>query len=242
MKRLVLLVTFLLPIFIVWGQNPVYTSIHHEQHEFYRQLGVANNPKGEADWDAINNRPTYTQPKGMAKANCTLQYDAYGWHPYWMGTAYNNYDFSLLSTFSYFNYDLDPTTGNYTTIHAWKTTPSVDLAIAAGCRVELCVTNFGSANNTTFLTNPTAQQTLIDSLISLINYRGAHGVNIDFEGVPGSMRNNLTTFMSDLSLQLRAAIPGATVTMAGYSVDWNNVFDIPALDAVSISLSLWVMV
>ena len=96
--------------------------------------------------------------------------------------------------------------------------------------MELCVTNFGGTNNTTFLTNPTARQTLIDSLIALLNYRNADGVNIDFEGIPGSQRNNLTSFMQDLSTQLKAAIPGATVTMAIFSVDWNNVFDIANLD------------
>ncbi|MCB0403022.1 MAG: T9SS type A sorting domain-containing protein, partial [Flavobacteriales bacterium] len=166
------------------------------------------------------------------KANCNLQYAVYGWHPYWVGTAYNNYNFNLLSTFSYFSYELNPSTGNYNTIHSWKTTPSVSMAQAAGCKVELCVTNFGSANNATFLTNSTAQQTFIDSIIVLLNYRNATGVNIDFEGVSGSNRNDLTTFMTTLSSQVKSAIPGATVTMATYSVDWNNVFDFPALSAV----------
>ncbi len=161
---------------------------------------------------------------------CSLQYAVYGWHPYWVGTAYTNYDFSLLSTFSYFSYELVPSTGGYSSIHSWKTTASVDLALAAGCKVELCVTNFGSSNNTTFLTNGTAQQVFIDTIISLINFRGAHGVNIDFEGVPGAQKNNLSAFMQNLSVQLKAAISGGTVTMAVYSVDWNDVFDIPALD------------
>ena len=207
--------------------KPKYTSIHQEQSNFYKQYNFTN----EAQYDALT--PGVPQKKasnpGKMQA-CSLQYAVYGWHPYWVGTAYTNYDFSLLSTFSYFSYELVPSTGGYSSIHSWKTTNSVDLALAAGCKVELCVTNFGSSNNTTFLTSGTAQQTFIDTIISLINYRGAHGVNIDFEGVPGSQKNNLTAFMQNLSVQLKAAISGGTVTMAVYSVDWNDVFDIPALD------------
>ena len=79
--------------------------------------------------------------------------EVFGWHPYWMGTAYNNYDFSLLSTFSYFSYEVNPSTGNYNSIHSWKTSPAIAMAQAAGVKVELAVTNFGATNNNIFLTN-----------------------------------------------------------------------------------------
>ncbi len=203
-----------------------FTSIHHEQHEEYKQHGELS----EQQWDTIHGTTKNMLPRN--KSNCNLEYSVYGWHPYWVGTAYNNYDFDLLSTFSYFSYELDPATGDYNSIHDWKTTNSINLAQAAGARVELCVTNFGSANNNTFLTNPTARQRLIDSLIVLVNFRNADGVNIDFEGIAGSNRNDLTSFMTDLSTQLKAAIPGATVTIATFSVDWNNVFDLVALNNV----------
>ncbi|MBL4578336.1 MAG: hypothetical protein JKX74_07680, partial [Flavobacteriales bacterium] len=206
-----------------------HPSIHQEQSQFYSQYNFPN----EADYDTLTPAVPQMKKAGNLKSQaCSLEYAVYGWHPYWVGTAYNNYDFSLLSTFSYFSYELVPSTGSYSSIHSWKTTPSIALAQAAGTRVELCVTNFGSTNNTTFLSSTTAQQTFIDTIISLLNYRNADGVNIDFEGIPGSMKNNLTTFMTNLSTQLKAAIPGATVTMAVFSVDWSNVFDIPALDPV----------
>ncbi len=219
-----LFLTFGLLISIISGAQ--FTSIHHEQNEEYKQFGNLT----EQQWD--ENFGTVKNMTLRNKANCNLQYGVYGWHPYWVGSAYNNYDFNLLSTFSYFSYELNPATGNYNSIHSWKTTNSINLAQAAGARVELCVTNFGSTNNATFLTNMTARQTLIDSLIVLLNLRGADGVNIDFEGVAGANRNDLTSFMTDLSNQLKVAIPGATVTMATFSVDWNNVFDLPALDLV----------
>jgi len=200
-----------------------YTSIHHQQSEYYKQYQNYS----EQDFDQLNNINNSLNAKKPAA--CNLTHQVYGWHPYWVGTAYNNYDFNLLSTFSYFSYELNPATGNYNSIHSWKTSNSITMAQAAGARVELCVTNFGSTNNNTFLTNSTARQTLIDSLISLLAYRNADGVNIDFEGVSGSNRNDLTSFMIQLSTQLKAARPGSTVSMATFSVDWNNVFDFAVL-------------
>ena len=211
-------------LLLVLGVKAQYTSIHHEQQAYYQQFGDLSEEKFD-DLFRPNAKPSLQKPP-----TCALDYAVYGWHPYWVGTAYNNYNFNLLSTFSYFSYELVPSTGNYSSIHSWRTTPSIDMAQAAGCKVELCVTNFGASNNTAFLTNATAQQTFIDSLIVLLNYRNATGVNIDFEGVSGSNRNDLTNFMILLSNQLKAAIPNATVTMATFSVDWNNVFDFAVLN------------
>ena len=149
-----------------------------------------------------------------------------------MGTSYTANDYAKLSTFCYFSYDVNPTTGGYNSIHSWRTTNSIPLAHAAGCRVELCATNFGSTNNTNFLTNAVAKQTFIDSIISLLQYRNADGVNIDFEGLPSGQRNNFTAFMQTLSTQVKNAIPGASVSMALYAVDWGNVFNIPALEPI----------
>ncbi len=203
------------------------TSIHQEQSNFYKQFDFTT----ESEFDSLRGATTGSLAgKNERGGACQLEKQVYGWHPYWMGSAYNNYDFSLLSTVSYFSYEVDPTTGNYSTIRDWKNTNLVNLAQAAGCRVELCVTNFGSSNNSTFLSNPVARQTLIDSLIALVQLRNADGVNIDFEGVPGSQRTNLTNFMISLCNQMHTAIPGSSVSIALYAVDWNDIFDIATLD------------
>lgn len=203
---------------------PPFHSTHAEHAAPYQRYAHYD----EADFDRLNGQSP--QASTRSSSACTLQKAVYGWHPYWQGTSYTAYDFSLLSTMAYFSYEVNPNTGNYSSIHSWRTTPSVTAAQAAGCRVELCATLFGGTNNTTFLTNPAARQTFIDSIISLVNFRNADGVNIDFEGIPASQRNNFTSFMQTLSTQLKAAIPGASLSMALYAVDWSNVFDIPGLN------------
>jgi len=219
-SKLILFFLFSMAVNGLFAQS----SVHRQFDDYYSQF----NYNTEQQWDRANNYSP--QPARMRGSHCPLEKEVYGWHPYWSGSAYTSYDFSLLSTISYFSYNVNPATGNYTTIRSWKTTNIISLAHAAGCRVELCVTLFGSSSLTTFLNNATARQTLIDSLLSLVQLRNADGVNIDFEGLPSSQRTHFTTFMTDLSNAFHTQIPNSTVSMALYSVDWNNVFDIPVLN------------
>lgn len=200
-------------------------SIHQEQLEEYNALGNAS-----ADfYEAIPNNRSVAVPK----MNCSLNKVVYGWHPYWVGSAYQNYQWDLLSHFSFFSYEVDAATGNADNTHGWATSAAVDAALASGTtKVTLCVTLF--SDHTTFFGTAGAQQTLITNLINLVQSRGAHGVNIDFEGIPASQTTNFANFMVDLANQMHAAIPGSEVSTVLYAVDWSNVFDFsimePAVD------------
>jgi spore germination protein YaaH/PKD repeat protein len=203
------------------------TSIHQEQLQYY------NAQNKTTSWYEQNvNTEQYFFPN--QKSNCNLDKVVYGWHPYWVGSAYNNYDWDLLSHFSFFSYEVDENTGDPLSTHGWATSAAVDSALANGVKVTLCVTLFGGSDLVTFLTNNTAKQNLIDNLIQLVDDRGAHGVNIDFEGLPSSQKTNFANFMVDLCNQMHTAIPGSEVSTVLYAVDWNDVFDFqimePAVD------------
>ncbi len=234
LRYLALLITLFF-VLIAKAQN-----IHQQESQYYSQFHFQK----EKDFYSFQkkenqNIPVYdsntNEPKvlslGEALFSCTLSYEVYGWNPYWEGTAYQNYDYSLLSTVSYFSYEVNPSTGSYDDIHYWKTTGIVDSAHNHGVRVELCVTNFGSTDNATLLGSSSAQQTLIDSLISLVNYRNAEGVCIDFEEVSSSQKSSLTQFMKNLCNQMHAAISGSTVSMTIPAVDWSSVYDVASLNS-----------
>ncbi|MEX1002758.1 MAG: glycosyl hydrolase family 18 protein [Crocinitomicaceae bacterium] len=219
------LFTFLILLFGCSFSFSQYTSIHHEQQDFYN----AQNKSAEWYEENVNTR-IYDFPQ--SRANCTLNKVVYGWHPYWMGSAYNNYDWNLLSHFSYFSYEVDENTGDPLSTHGWSTADAVDSALANNVKVTLCVTLFGGTKLSNFLTNATAKQTLIDNLINLVQTRGADGVNIDFEGLPSSQKTNFANFMVDLCNQMHTAIPGSEVSTVLYAVDWNDVFDFAIMDPV----------
>lgn len=198
-----------------------------EQSLHYRGMGA----HAESYWDSVRiseGAPANVQPSVTVQGSCTLNKRVFGWHPYWVGTVYNNYQWNLLSDLCYFDYDVSPNTGNnVNSSYAWLTSGAVTAAINNGVDVHICATLFGS--HSTFLSSPTAQQTFINNIISDLQARGGKGVNIDFEGMGAANSAPFTAFMQNLSNQLHTAIPGSELSMALYAVDWSNVFDIPNL-------------
>lgn len=185
--------------------------------------------KNETQWDkhyGITNAEVYKK-KHLLKED----YKVFGWHPYWMGSAYKEYNFSLLSMIAYFSYELNPKTGGYNTIHDWKTTSLIDSAKAHDTEVLLSVTNFGGNNNRVFLSSPKAQDKLIDELSSLLKERNANGVNIDFENIPSSQRLNFTTFIIQLSNKLKLNNSNYRITLAIPPIDYQNVYDFKKLNS-----------
>ncbi len=196
------------------------TSIHQEQLESYNSKGY------DFQYYEQNNSPAHVN--SQSKNNCTLEKYVFGWHPFWSNGLQVNYNWDLLSDMSYFSYEVDASTGNALTTHGFSTAQAVTDALSNGVRVNLCVTLF--SNHATFLSNATSRQTLITNLINLVQSRGAHGVNIDFESMSSSVSPDFTSFMIDLCTQMHNQIPGSQVSMAMHAVDWSGFYDIPALE------------
>lgn len=204
------------------AQNSSFKSTHQSEKEFYGQYSVSS----DSGWDTI--RGKFIPNNRLKNKSCDLNKIVFGWHPYWNNGLESNYDWTLLSDLSYFSYEVNSSTGGAVTTHNWATANVVTQALANGLRVNLCVTLF--SDHATFFGSAASQQTLITNLINLVQSRGAHGVNIDFEGVPSSQKTNFTNFLTDLCNQMHTAIPGSQVSIALYAVDWSSVFDIPVLN------------
>lgn len=202
-------------------------SVLREQSLHYNAMGT----HADSYWDSVRiaeGAPANVQSPITVQGSCTLNKRVFGWHPYWVGTVYNNYQWNLLSDLCYFDYAVSPTTGNNTNAsYNWMSSAAVTAAINNGVDVHICATLFGS--HSAFLASTSAQQTFINNIISDLQARGGKGVNIDFEGMTASNSVPFTAFMQNLSTQLHAAIPGSEVSMALYAVDWSNVFNIAGL-------------
>ncbi|NOZ03860.1 MAG: T9SS type A sorting domain-containing protein [FCB group bacterium] len=156
----------------------------------------------------------------------------FGYHPYWMGTAWQNYNYNLLTTIAYFSAEATPT-GGFSDLHGWPPTGLINMAHSNGVAVVLCVTMFSRDNLTTLLSNSTYRQNLINNIVTQVRAGNADGVNIDFEVFPASQKQNMVRFITDLTDTLHAAIPGSQVTLAMPAVDWNDAWDYKALATVS---------
>ncbi len=204
---------------ITFSQN----SIHEEQQTHYSDYNFST----EQEWDKFNNFEAKNKsPQTITEK--TVNKEVFGWNPYWMGTAYYDYDYSLLSEVSYFSCEVNANTGKPNDVHYWLTTEIVDYAHAAGTRVSLTATLF--SNHQTLFDNSTSVQTLIDTLVGLVKYRDADGINIDFEAVSSTQSENLTNFMIALSERFHSEIPGSTVSIALPAVDWSLTFDVATMN------------
>lgn len=179
----------------------------------------------EKDWDSMNHTDTTRGITGAFHLKPGVQ--VYGWHPFWMGSAYRSYNFSLLSTVSYFSYEINPSTGLPTnSMEDWETTPLVDSAKKYNCGVHLTASCMGEEDNREFLSNATAQSVFIERILQEIGTR-ANGVCLDFENLPASMSDEFVTFVAKLrtalgkSWQIAIAIP---------SVDWSKSYDVQKLE------------
>lgn len=183
--------------------------------------------KHEKDWEKeflLTKQSPYKQ-KHVLDSN----FKTFGWHPYWMGTAYESYNFSLLSYVAYFSYKVNPSTGGYKSIHNWKTTALIDSAHANGTKVLLTITNFGRENNRKFLNNIKAQKNLIRQITTLLKERNGDGVNLDFEGVRKKDMQKLTNFIIDISSSLKTENSQYDITVSIPAFDFNNVYNLSSI-------------
>ncbi|RKM98466.1 glycosyl hydrolase family 18 protein [Aquimarina sp. AD10] len=201
-----------------------FISKRHLQEITLARLGY----KTEQEWDSLHkiSHKKVLHKKGKVDTN----YRTFGWHPYFNGSSYKTYNFSMLWGISYFSYSVHPQTGGYKNIHQWKTTALIDSAKAHNSKVFLTVSNFGKKNNTIFLNNPKAQNTLIDSISNLLAYRNANGITIDFEGIPKNTKDKFTKFIVLISNKLKAINPEYMISLSLYAMDWNDIFDIHHID------------
>ena len=205
----------------IYSQD-LYPSIHIEQNVFYSRFGEHE----PSFYDSLNGH--FNRNIAETSSDCQLHKIVFGFHPYWAGNDYLAYRWNMLSDLCYFSYEVNSSSGEPVTIHEWLSDPAIDSAQAHNTRVHLCATIF--SGHTAFFTNPVSRQTLITNLVSLVQQRNADGINMDIEALPAALGDSVTSFMRDLSLQLKAAIPGAILSIDLPAVDWSGNFDIPGMD------------
>ena len=204
---------------LVFGQDR--PSIHQIQLEYYNN-NYSTHLDQQSNEPIISNQPRTITPTRTV----------FGYHPYWMGTAWQNYNYNLISTIAYFSAEAT-STGGLSDLHGWPVTGLINTAHTNGVDVVLCVTLFNNSDLTTLLGNATYRQNLIDNLLTQVQAGNADGINVDFESFPASQKQNMVQFITDLTNTFHTEIPGSQVTLATPAVDWNDGWDYNALATIS---------
>jgi hypothetical protein len=190
-----------------------------------------------------------------------LAHEVLGYLPYWMlnSSAIATIDFDRLSTIAYFSVGANP---DGTLLKTTGTTPSTgwagwtsdsmtqvtNLAHARGVRVVLTVTFMSWNGDYTrlaqLLNDPARRAALAAEISSAVKSRNADGVNVDFEPVPASLRDQFTAFVRELKARLVADGAGSYLTVAtmAYAATSSSLgYDVVALSAPGAADALMVM-
>ncbi len=174
-------------------QKLIEFSLHAiEQSKYLSLFDSKNYYRTERQWadylgraDPANDLPLIKREHGGK----TL----YGFHPFWMGLSYYQYNFELYDRVAYFGYSVDPATGLSVTrfpAHSFATSQIVRKAnerSGGRCKIDLCVASYGIANNATLFSSSgweARAEALTNEVTALVKTANAAGICLDFQQVP----------------------------------------------------------
>jgi len=129
----------------------------------------------------------------------TLTHEVIGYLPYWEYNQYPNLNYELLTQINFFSIEINPF-GDIQDTHNWENLSVVEYAHDRGVKIKLCVTLFGQSELITLLSSSLNRSNAIENLLDLVLLKNADGIDIDFELLPLSQRNNLILFMQSYQL------------------------------------------
>jgi len=161
--------------------------------------------------------------------------EVYTWYPYWMGDVWKSYDLNLISTISFFSYNIDPKTGNYMNpaqIKQWRETDLLDSAKKHNTKVLLSLALEGEGNHLEYLDNEASWNTTIDSIADLLKERDADGIEIEFMDIPLEMDEKFLRFVASLkeNLDYRFITKQMTLSLVIPAAPDEFPFDLEKLD------------
>mgnify|MGYP001193300394 FL=1 len=157
-----------------------------------------------------------------------LTHEVVGYLPYWEYHEYPELDYSLISQINYFSAELNQF-GDIIDSNNWENLYFIEFAQSQGVKVKLCATLFNSSSLSTLLDNYFYRQNAINNLLNAVLQAGADGIDIDFENLPSSQKDNLVLFMEELSATFHSVMEDPIITMAIPAIDWSNAWDIQQL-------------
>ena len=206
----------------------IYDLIHREEIQLYDSLSKV----GVTNWDRYQNivRVTYDRAKDTSlNNNLNPGIKVFGWHPYWMGSAWESYQFNLMSYVAWFSYNIDSNGqhDNPDVITGWKNAGAlVEAAHAKNCKVLLTVSNHTPEGNRALLKSAVLQDQLIAHLLQLLEAGNGDGIDLNFELVPPGLKREMTLFIEKLSAKLK---PKYTLSLDLPAVGAERIYELKRL-------------
>lgn len=195
-----------------WAQGK---SIHHLQSEMFADSIAVKGP--------ATKYPPLSKDVFPRVSKTILGYD-----PYWTSDQYLHYD--LITHLACFSAEMAGD-GSIDASHGFPGTWANTIAHAHknGVKVLLCATCFSSPAITSILSSDSFRTNAVKNLITLVRNAGVDGINIDFEGLELTQKQNMVRFTHELSDSFHNWDPGSYVSLATPAIDWVGSWDYDSL-------------
>jgi uncharacterized protein (TIGR03382 family) len=151
----------------------------------------------------------------------------YGYWPYW-GDDLDTVAWDQLSHIAIFGVVLESDgslsgAGNWTDVAA----QAVELGRRYEVKVHLCLIGFEDEVHADVFPSESRRRRAIQELVELVDTYGADGVNVDIEGLDNDLKDDFTTFIQELRVEVDELF------LATPAVDWSSAYDYDELAAAS---------
>ncbi len=214
--------------------KPINQSHANDLSFYLNNFLNSNQYKTEIEWSSIQQiqvEPFFKKKISKSKSNLM-----YGFHPYWMGNTYLNYDFQFFDRICYYGYIIDKNTGldlssgEDINAHSWVNTPLHDKAKLYGCQTDLCIASYGLVNNQVIF-DSTLQgakiREVLNAKIKFLMSQKGNGICIDIQKIPSELKGIFIEWVEQLNMTLNN---GLTVDSATSEREFQITMVIPRFD------------
>ena len=194
-------------------RQPLYQSHKIDLDYYLNNYIEVSKYKTEIEWSEVQRiEPT---PFESQNEKIDMNKSIYGFHPFWMGNSFFDYDFQVYDRIAYYGYVIDPETGHdFSTqldfnAHSWSNTTLHKKARSFGCKVDLCLSSYDIENNIqifdTTIKASRIRETVFSNIIKLVKNRG-DGVCFDIQKVPSSFKGSYIDLIKRISDELNDSV------------------------------------
>jgi hypothetical protein len=203
-------------------------SLHAiEESRFLALYDNRNHYRTEKQWGEFVGTEQSEEPLKMKRewGKKTL----YGFHPFWMGLNYYQYNFEIYDRIAYYGYSVEPGTGRsatYYPAHSFKTSQIIKKAherSGGKCKVDLCVNSYGLERNSQLFSGDWENKinALVNEVAQLVTATQANGICLDFQQVATGDSAKFTQMVRIFHEKFSGIAPGEleiTMVLPAYSV------------------------
>lgn len=179
----------------------------------------------------------FTLLMGTSFSGVRSNFIVLGYHPYWMGSQWRNYDFNVFSDLVFFTIYVE-SDGNFKSPNGWPLSWG-DLVIKAkekGVRLMPSITLLESRKFDLLFSNYTAQARLKQNVMDAVRLANSDGVHLDFEAfdpVSATAKANFTRFVQETRQELNRLGYGKKLVVFTLALDPSNNYNEKAISQVA---------